>query len=50
MPTIAPLPAKPICLSCKKSESPGLMGSTYEGQGENGMRVPGVSFIRVVRR
>ena len=39
MPTIAPLPVKPVCLSCKKSESPELMGSTYEGKGKNGMRV-----------
>jgi hypothetical protein len=39
MPTIAPLPVKPVCLSCKKPESAQLMGSTYQGQGENGMRV-----------
>jgi hypothetical protein len=39
MPTIAPLPIETVCLSCKKSKSPTLMGSTYEGLGENGMRV-----------
>ena len=46
MPKIALLPVEAVCLSCPKSQSRTLMGSTYEGKGENGMRVKSARAIR----